>query len=218
MLMRLNRSRGVATVEFFLVALLALLPLCLGMLQTGLLLVSNHHVDHAAFMAARTGATHQGDAGAMQREFARALTPLFVTSAQPLNSGNVVARVLGAQARAFADVTAFGSLRVLSPNGAAQQDFAQRRNAVQVIPSDSLQHRSVAPGRASGQSLQQANILRVEFTYCQPMIVPFVRDMMVGLLRRIDPDPGHQRCYADGRVPLRSVGTAPMQSDYRVGS
>jgi hypothetical protein len=218
MLMHVTRSRGVATVEFFLVALLALLPLCLGMLQTGLLLVSNHHVDHAAFMAARVGATHQGDTGAMRREFARVLTPLFVTSAQPLNSSNVTARVLSAQARALADVTAFGSVRVLFPDSAAQQDFAQIRNGVRVIPSDSLDHRSVAPGRRSGQSLQQANMLRVEFVYCRPLIVPFVRDMMVTLLRRIDPDPAHLRCYADGRIPLRSVGTAAMQSDFRVGS
>ena len=42
-----------ATLEFHIVAVLALLPVCLGTLQIALLLVANHYVDFAAFAAAR---------------------------------------------------------------------------------------------------------------------------------------------------------------------
>jgi TadE-like protein len=211
-------ERGAATVEFYLVALLAMMPLCLGMLQTSLLLISNHHVKHAAFMAARAGANHQGDIAVMRREFARVVTPLFVQSTGRLDSGNVVARVSAAQLRATADVAAFSRISVLSPSVEAQHDFGQVRDGVNVIPSDSLQYRSHSQGQRSGISLQQANMLRVEFTYCSPLVVPFVRGLLTGLLRQLDNAPTNLRCYANGRVPLRAVGAAPMQSDFRIAA
>jgi hypothetical protein len=210
------RQKGAATIEFYLVALLALLPLCLGMLQTSLLLVANHHLDHAAFMAARTGANHQADPGVMRSEFARVVSPLFVDSTTAVDPGNATPRVVAARLRALADVTAFSRIRVLSPTASAQRDFGEFRDGINVIPSDSLEYRSSSPGPSSGLSLQQANMLRVEFIYCRPLIVPFVRGFMIGLLRQLDPAPANLFCYAAGRVPIRSVGVAPMQSDFRV--
>jgi hypothetical protein len=216
MLTSLGEQRGAATVEFYLVALLALLPLCLGMLQISLLLIANHHVDHAAYMAARAGAMNRGNIDAIRNEFARVITPLFVESTSRLDAGNVVARVAAAQVRASADMAAFSRIRVLSPDAAAQQDFGERRDGDIVIPSDSLQHRSDGPGERSGMSLQQANMLRIEFTYCRPLVIPFVRGLMIGMLRRMDPEPSNLRCYAAGRLPIRTVGAAPMQSDFLV--
>lgn len=218
MLIRCRIQRGAATVEFYIVALLALLPLCLGMLQVCLLLIANHHIDHAAFMAARAGAVHQGDIGAMRSEFARVISPLFVESTTPLDAGNVAVRVASARIRSMADITAFSRVRVLSPDDAARRDFAEIRDGASVIPSDGLQHRSTAPGDTSGVSLQQANMLRVEFTYCRPLVVPFIRGLMIGLLRQLDPEPSNLRCYAAGRIPIRSTGAAPMQSDFRVAA
>jgi len=212
-----QRQKGAATVEFYLVTLLALLPLCLGILQTALLLVANHHVDNAAFMAARLGAMHRGDVAAMRSEFARALTPLLV-KAEPIDRGNVTEKVLSAYVDAQRDVALFSRIEVISPDARARQDFAESRNAERIIPNDALTYRSATPGERSGLSLQEANILRVKFTYCRPMVVPFIRQMMLGLLQRIDPDPWHGRCYAQGRVPIVSVGTAPMQSDFLVAA
>lgn len=215
----LNRGRhvtGAATVEFYLVALLALLPLCLGILQTCLLLVDNHHIDNAAFMAARSGATHQGDIARMRSEFARVMTPLFVEP-RGLDAGNAAARVGIGQGQAIADAATFARIEILSPGALARADFGESRDGVHAIPSDSLEHRSAASGERSGLTLQQANMLRVRFTYCRPMIVPFVRGMMLGLLRLLDRNPANLRCYAAGRIPIQSVGTAPMQSDFLVG-
>jgi hypothetical protein len=203
-------------VEFYLVALLALLPLCLGILQTALLLIDNHHVDNAAFMAAREGAVRHGDVGAMRSEFARALTPLLV-GAQPVDRGNATEKVLAAYADAQREVAAFGRIEVISPNAEAQQDFGQTRDKQRVIPNDALTYRSASPGERSGISLQEANILRVKFTYCRPVIVPFIRQLMVGFLQHMDADPWNGRCYAQGRVPIASTGTAPMQSDFLLG-
>jgi hypothetical protein len=205
-------------VEFHVVALLALLPLCLGTLQIALLMVENHHLDHAAFLAARHGAVKHGDLGEVRRAFAQASSTLFVSSFAPLDRGNVVARVATAYASATADIALHATVRVLAPGPEARADFAIQRDNQQVIPNDALEFRSTTPGRRSGLSLQQANVLRVEFVYCRPLIVPFAGPMLLGTLRMLDDDPWHQRCYAAGRVPVRSEGVAPMQSDFRVTS
>jgi hypothetical protein len=167
-------------------------------------------------MAARQGAVRHGDVAAMRSEFARALTPLLA-KAEPVDRDNVTQQVLSAYADALRDVTLFARLEVVSPDAKAQQDFAMNRDGRRIIPNDSLTFRSATLGERSGISLQEANVLRVKFTYCRPVIVPFIRQMMLGFLQRIDPDPWNAHCYADGRVPLVSTGTAPMQSDFLAG-
>jgi TadE-like protein len=211
-----GRSRGAATVEFYVVALLALLPLCLGMLQMLLLLVANHQIDFAAFSAARSAATSGGDVSAMRRGFTRALTPLHLSTAGGVDRDTVLTRVSEAYTRAAAEVGLFARFEVLAPAAAARADFAVSRNGSQVIPNDALDYRATNPGARSGVSLQEANVLHLAVTYCQPLIVPFVGSMLVETLRRLDPDALHQSCYAAGRVPLRSEGVAPMQSDFIV--
>ncbi len=206
-------------VEFHIVALFALMPLCLGTLQMALLMVENHHLDHAAFLAARHGAVKHGDLSEVKRAFAQAVTVLFVESGTPLDRGNVLPRV--AAAALCRCNRRYRSLRQGAPAGArsdARADFAIRRDGQQVIPNDALESRSMAPGRRSGISLQQANVLRIEISYCRPLIVPFAGPLLLGTLRLLDNDLWHQRCYAAGRVPVRSEGVAPMQSDFRVTS
>jgi hypothetical protein len=213
-----HRSRGAAMLEFHIVALLAVLPLCLGVLQMALLLAENHHIDHAAFVAARHGAVHHGDLAQVRRAFVQAATVLFVESGTPVDRGNVVSRVTTAYAAAAADVAGNARIRLLTPDPDAQADFAILRDGRRVIPNDSLEYRSAASGRRSGVSVQEANILRVEVSYCRPLIVPFAGPMLLASLRLLDHDLWHRRCYAAGRVPLRAEGVAPMQSDFRVTS
>jgi hypothetical protein len=219
MLITLRRAqRGAATVEFHIVAWFALLPMCFGILQMALLMVDNHHVDYAAHMAARRGATAHGDIGAMRQRFARALTAVSIDAATPLSQSNAVQRVAAAYARVTADVAAHARLRILSPSPAAQADFAIARDGKQIIPNDALEYRPATPGARSGISLQQANVLRLEVVYCRALIVPLVRELLLATLRSIDYDPWHQQCYGAGRVPLRSEGVAAMQSDFIVSS
>jgi hypothetical protein len=218
MLSRRLRCRGVATVEFHIVALFALLPLCLGMLQLALLLAENHHVDHAAFQAVRRAAMEQGDLQSARRAFAQAATTLFIDSSEELDDGNALARVATAYAAALTDQLRYARFSISNPGPEAQQDFAVRRGDFRVIPNDGLQYRSAAPGPRSGQSIQQANVLRMQVSWCRPLIVPFARQLLLGLLTVIDRDPWHQYCYSEGRVPIRSESASPMQSDFRVSS
>lgn len=213
-----RQSRGAAMVEFQIVALFALLPLCLGMLQLALLVAENHHVDHATFQAARRASMASGDLEAARRAFAQAASVLFVDAGTELNADNAVARVAGAYARALLDQGRFSRFQILSPAPEAQADFAVRRDRWRVIPSDGLEYRSSAPGPRSGVSIQQANVLRLQVRWCRPLIVPLIRELMIGTLRLLDRDPWHQYCYSEGRVPIRSEGTSLMQSDFRVSS
>lgn len=218
MLVAHRQCRGAAMVEFQIVALFALLPLCLGMLQLALLMAENHHVDHAAFHAARRASMAHGDIETARRAFAQAASVLFVDAGTEVDAGNAATRVAGAYAAAFADQLRFGRFRILNPSPEAQADFAIRRKDWRVIPNDGLEYRPGAPGSRSGISIQQANVLRLQVSWCRPLIVPLIRDLLIATLRRLDQDPWHQYCYGEGRIPIRSEGTSQMQSDFRVSS
>jgi hypothetical protein len=205
-------------VEFHIVALFALLPLMLGALQLALLLTENHHLDHAAFQAAREAAMTGGDVEAARRALARAATVLFLSGEGELAADELTGRVARAYAAALADQALFGRIRILEPTPQAQQDFAVMRDGRRVLPNDNLPNRPRTSGRRSGLSVQQANVLRLEVSWCRPLIVPFARQLLLGLLRRLDLDPWRQYCYSRGRVSLRSEALTPMQSDFRVSS
>jgi hypothetical protein len=211
-------QRGAAAVEFHIVALFALLPMCLGILQMCLLMVDNHHLDHAAFLAAREAAVTHGDIDAARRAFARGASVLFVSAATPVDRANVVTRVATAYAAAVADTAQFATVRVLSPTADAAADFSIQRNGGRVIPNDALDYRAMVRGARSGITLQQANVLKIEVNYCRHLIVPFASQLLLATLRAVDRDPWRRRCYAAGRVPIRSEGITPMQSDFRVSS
>jgi hypothetical protein len=205
-------------VEFQIVALFAMLPLCLGMLQLAFLMAENHHIDHAIFHAARRASMANGELESARRAFAQATSVLFVEGTTEVGAGNAAGRVASAYAAAVVDQARFSRFRVLNPGPEAQADFAIRRRGSRVIPNDGLEHRSSAPGSRSGVSIQQANVLRLQVSWCRPLIVPLIRELITGTLRRMDPDPWHQYCYSEGRVPIRSEGTSQMQSDFRVSS
>jgi len=109
----LKGQRGVATVEFYIVALFALLPLCLGGLELALLMGENHHLDHAAFQAARHAAMTHGDLDSARRALATAATVLFVDAREELDRGNVATRVARGYAAALADQVRFSRLRII---------------------------------------------------------------------------------------------------------
>lgn len=210
------RARGAASVEFHVVALLALVPLCAGIIQCGLLLVANHQVDLAAFLAARAAAVAGGDTGHARTVFQQSLSPLLVNVGDGVDGRNVARRVLAAQLAAAPAFALYSRLELLDPGPEEIADFAVQRRGRRVIPNDSLEYRSVAAGASSGVSLQEANMLRLAATWCHPLIVPFAAELLIATLRRIDFDPWHQVCYADRRVPIRSVAVTPMQSDFLV--
>jgi len=171
-------------------------------------------VDFAAFSAARRGAVTNGDMGAMRLEFAKALVPLFIGSDESLDRGNVTSHVVRAFGKATLEVGLHARFELLAPNRIAQQEFAIERDGRRIIPNDSLSARMAKRGAPVGRSLGEANLLKVEVVYCHSLIVPFAKQLLIAAVRQVDHDPWHNLCYALGRLPLRSVGVSPMQSDF----
>jgi hypothetical protein len=160
----------------------------------------------------------QGDLQAARNAFARASSVLLVDAGSGLTRQNAASRVLRAYTAAHADQLRFARFTLVNPSPEAQADFAVTRAGRRVIPNDSLEYRAATPGARSGQSIQQANILRLRVSWCRPVVVPFIRQLLIGSLRVLDADPWHQYCYSQGRIPIRSEGASPMQSDFRVSS
>ncbi len=209
-------QRGAALVEFQIVAILALLPLLLCLLQGALLFMASHTLGYATFQAARSGAMAGADPQTMRRALAVGLLPLHVATFEPVTADNVVEVALPAYARSVAATTAFAQLQILNPSQAVFDDFAVADGAgALAIPSDALAHRSLDPGQRSGLSVQQANLLHIRVTYCHPLLVPLVDGLLLSLLRPWTMDLRSQACYAAGRVPLQAEAVVNMQSDAR---
>jgi len=208
-------ARGAALVEFQVVGLLCLLPLLLGLLQFGLLLLASPVLHYATFQAARAGAMAGADPAVMRRALAVGLMPLHATSDRPLTAADAPAVAAQAYARSLADTLLYARLTQLRPDAAAFDDFASESAEGRVIRNDSLLHRPTAPGPRSGLTVQQANVLQIRIDWCAPLVVPLVDRLLVGLLRSLDADVHSQLCYAADRVPLRATAAVNMQSDAR---
>ena len=198
-----RRHGGATLVEFALTLTLGVLPLVLGILQVAALLVARNNLNLAAFMAAREGTVSGADPAAMRRELARSLVPLYVRVAR---DGNVPSTdVAVAYAAALADVTALDGLAVLAPTRAALDRVGFSRRGRRVIPNDSIQFRS--------PEVQAANVLTIEVTHCQPLVVPLAGPALAAVLAALDSDPRHRRCLAVGRAPIAARASMVMQSD-----
>jgi hypothetical protein len=206
-------ARGAALVEFYIVALFALLPFCMAILQTAVLLTAKNVLNHATFSAARAGAFEQASRPVMLAALARGLMPLHVRSAEEITPDNLMGVATAAYARAYADTLLFARLQIVNPSPEAFEDFAERVAGVPTIRNDSLEYRDTSKGSRSRVSIQEANILDIRVRYCQPLIFPLIDRLLLATLRRIDADAANQICYAAGRVPISARGVVHMQSD-----
>jgi hypothetical protein len=204
---------GAALVEFQLAALLVMLPLLLGIVQMALLVCGYHVLSYASAEAARAGSVEHARTAAMMAALSDGLLPLHVDLTSVTAAGGPLELVAAARARSVADTLLHAAIERITPSDADFSDHGRTVAGQRSIPNDALEHRSTAPGRAGGRSLQQANLLRIRVRYCHALVVPLIDRLLLELLRRVDADPAHRRCYATGRVPLRVASSAPMQSE-----
>ncbi len=196
-------ARGATLIEFALTLVLAVLPMVLGIVQVAALLVAKNTLNLATFLAARQGAVRGADPGAMQRELARALVPLYVrASRNGVVQADAVAVAYGA---ALADVESLDAFVVLNPTRAELDRFGLVRGGRRVIPNDSIEFRPPA--------VQAANVLTIQVTHCQPLVVPLAGPAVAAAMAWLDSDPRHQRCLEAGRAPIVARASLVMQSD-----
>jgi len=257
-------QRASAIVEMLLAAPIVLL-LGLGGLQWALLLHARTAIEYALFEAARAGSVAQARPDAIEAGLARGLLPFWQGAEMP----RAPAAALAAAKLRLGQGIAAGWIdwRQLAPTMESFDDWAEpARDAfgrptpgTLEIPNDSLQWswlrmpmggiagmRGREPiGARSEQTLNDANLLKLELRYGVPLSVPLVGSMAARLMRIVDgceapsrrtlglvdlgtPSPAAPRAWtcpiyrardASGRIvsrwPVRVSATVRMQSAAR---
>ncbi|HZO20864.1 MAG TPA: TadE family protein [Steroidobacteraceae bacterium] len=234
-LVRLDRQAGATMVEFALVMPFALL-LVLGLIQIGLMYSAKAVVNEAAFMAARAGAVQNAQVDKMTAAMQKALIPFY----QDTTNSDAATRLTAALASAKADTDCasasqcFLKIEVLNPTPAAFADFGITSGASQghtFIPNDNLEFRSHAvKGKTggSGESIQDANALKIKVTYGYELKVPLIATLFKAVLCGTDSGvdafgransplsiQGDDDCtnfYDQGRIPIVTYATVQMQT------
>ena len=229
-----QRERGQGLVEL-IVVLPMLMFLIMGIIQFALLYQARSLLNHATFLAARAGSLNNGQMGGLnplgtgiRQGLAAGLTPLF-------NHGTSIAALTQARTDALLEVgnPAITTITIVSPTRQMFNDFSIRRldgSNQREIPNDSLQYRdSTALGASSRVSIQDANLLKIEVTYCAKLIVPIANRAIYTIANGIASfwNPGNDvngtrnlRCpqifnASDFRIPINSVYIIRMETPFR---
>lgn len=216
----LRKQRASVLVETLIAAPIVLL-LGLGALQWALLLHARTAVEYALFEAARAGSVAQARPDAIEAGLARGLLPFWQGAGMPRAAPAAQA---AAQVRLGQGIAAgWIAWLQIAPTLESFADWAEpARDAfgrpmpgTPEIPNDSLQWSwlrtpagSVAGmrgrepiGGQSEQTLNDANLLKLELRYGVPMAVPLVGSLAAWLMRIVD------GCDAPSR---RSVGLVDL--------
>lgn len=211
-----ERGRGASMTEFIVVAPVVLL-IGLALLQYTLLFVAKNQVNHAAFMATRSGSMQNATAESISRSYLRHLAPLYGGGGNP-------EEVVQAVARATADMQGNYRIELINPGRASFDDFnepalkAALKTDARVIPNSSLALRNPAAiGRQSGQNIFDANLIKVRITHGYKPGVPMVGRIFTKALEAAQDSSQNRddfagRLIAAGRVPITTDITLHMHS------
>ncbi|MDZ7813008.1 MAG: TadE/TadG family type IV pilus assembly protein [Ideonella sp.] len=210
-----------------------LLLLTMVLIHHGLLFFAKNQLNHATFMAARAGAVNGGNPDIMERALIDAMVPMYGGG---LDDTQLQASRERAQ-RAVAitkDRVLRGNWRVvtlINPTTASFNDWADPALTIQpgglrVIPNSGLEYRPVVIGPSSGQTIQDANVLRIRVILAYQPRVPLVMTayrLVLASQRQlglpVDPlfaamvDAGADADGFGGYIPLQAYATLQMQSD-----
>jgi hypothetical protein len=245
---------GASAVEFA-IALPVLLLLGLGALQWALVFHARQAIEHAAIEAARSGSVGHALQESIDRGLARGLLPFWAAWSGVRQAGGDRDRAVEAALERLRRARTDGwiVLRRLDPGDGAFADWGEETldgwgRAIpgsREIPNDNLmfaEQRTPAGGSAvirdglavgprSGQTLVEANRLRLEIVYGVPMTVPFVGRLAAqvgrlsggcmpvelgGCLIHQAGESGRSATAQVPRWPVRVSATVRMQSAARV--
>ena len=187
------RSRGISMVES-LIALPLLFMVGLGAVQFALVMHARQALNFALIEAARAGSVGHAEAGAIRSGLSRGLVP-WLYGANDLGEYAINLARAAVHIRQ-GEAIGWMHLAQLSPTNASFDDWAEpARDAngglmadVREIPNDNLVARAEASGApavgaASGQTLADANLLRLRLDYGVPLVVPVVGRLISSAVR-----------------------------------
>jgi hypothetical protein len=211
----LSPQRGASMVEFVVVYPVMTL-MGLAMVQYAMAYNAKSLLNHASFMAARAGSTGHAQLTAIQRGMVSAMVPLY-------GGGRNAAELAQARARAEADVAQHTQIEILNPTQESFQDWNApglqqmlETGRKRVIPNGAHHYGNARDiGRNSGQSLQDANLLKLRITYGYKPKVPMVGQMYTSFLRLLrtnEEGSFHNTLLEAKRIPMVTHITVRMQS------
>ncbi len=200
-----HSEAGASAVEFAIAAPALILAL-LGTFQSALLYQARAQLEVAAQEAVRAGTLHGASVDAIRDGLARGLTPLYTHG-----------RDMTALAKGYAAAWAAAhqaDIRILNPTQEAFADFAEQTRDpqgqwVRAIPVDHLGYRPTSAGSGSGLNVQDATLLKIQVTYVQPLIVPFIDQIGRGIYQI-------QQGLGFFGIPLRPVVGADGQTRWGI--
>ncbi len=206
-------QRGLSMIEFTVIGPLITL-LGLAILQYGMVYFARNQMHHAAFMAARAGSMQHADLSRVRRAYAQALVPLY-------GGGTSAGQLAAALAKANSEVDANVRITLQNPTRESFADWHDDRlagsnpNGQRVIPNSGQAFKGAAIGSASGQSIQDANLIKLQITHGYAPTIPLVRSLYAAYLTAQDmgTDTFATQLIAAGRIPMVSQVTLQMQSD-----
>ncbi len=233
-------ARGASTVEMVVIMPTAIFAILLAM-QAALIFHYKNQANVAAVQAAREGAINNASETSIRLGFAKALVPV-------MGGGMTAGELAASFARATVEASQLGTaIQILSPNRQAFDDFnspdqADRLRAEGqtvddlVIQNLNIQNLS-CPAKsatyadvpcdpdplfnASGQSLKDANILKLRMIWGIPASkqVPVVGPLMVATMRGLSnigvwaQNPEAAALLAMGRIPVSANAIVRMQTE-----
>ena len=222
-LLLLRRQHGATTTEFVVVGPLLVL-LSMAILQYGLLFFTKNQVNHAAFLAARAGSMEHANLDKVREAYVRGLVPVY-------GGGRNPSELAASYVRAQADTAPYLKIEMLNPTKESFDDFNDPalqavigkgkaanggdarviNNAYQYAPPAS--QTGIKPN--SGQTLQDANLLKLRITHGYEPKVPFMNKLWVGALKATDngSDTHRTALLKAGRIPVVTDVVVHMQSD-----
>ena len=204
-----SAQRGASLAEFAIVAPVLLL-LGLGTVQAGLLYHGRTILNYATFEAARAGATRHAQPGPMRRELGARLAPLYGGDGSEAKAAVAIGRGM---LEAESPLTRLAILNPTPASFAAWGTESVERKGQQAIPNAHLRHQSDEGKGAQGQTLRDANVLKIEVTVGYEPKVPLVGRWLVMALGEVDGRAELAGYYRAGRIPLKAVATVRMQSE-----
>lgn len=212
------KQRGSSMIEFTVVGPIISM-LGLTVLQYSMLLFAKSQINYAGFMAARKGAMAHADIASVQDAYVRALVPLY-------GGGQTPAELANSLEKATSDLGLNGAgnlnIELINPTSESFADWndpalqqALNTGGKRVIPNAGQAFKSQAVGATSGQTIQDANIIKLRITQGYQPRIPFVSKLYTTYLKWLDPhtDAFHTKLVDAGRIPVVTNVTMQMQSD-----
>lgn len=214
-LARHQAQRGAALVEFVVVGPLLTL-IGLGILQYTTLFFAKNQLNHASFVAARAGSLSNASLTSVKAAYAKALVPLYGGGTNPTE-------LLESAAKVATDMALYSKVELINPTKESFADYGNNPDlqhkyntgSKRVIRNASQAYKGDAIGANSGQTIQDANLIKLRITHGYEPKIPIVRTVYRAYLKAGDPknDAFYTALVQAGRIPVVTNVTLHMQSD-----